>query len=113
MHIALFIILNPTLLAQSSLLKTCCSCILRLRRCPLMSDVEQSCGSKNPESIHSLQKQVQALRRLLEKSEVALAEKRAKEEAKCLHARQVLLPYGGPRDNGELDYQCIDCGALL
>ena len=78
-----------------------------------MSDVEQSREKKNREFIHSLQKQVQELRRLLEKSETALAEKLAQEQAGCLHTRQVLVTYGGPRDNGELDYQCMDCGVPL
>ena len=86
---------------------------MRLRRYSLMSDVGQCYGKRNRESVQSLQKKVRAQRRLLEKREAALAEKRAKERARCLHARQVLVPYGGPRNNGEFNYQCIDCGAFL
>ena len=78
-----------------------------------MSGLEQCCGPKDLESMDFLQRQVQVLRHLLERSEAALAEKRAKEQARCFHARQIVVPCGGPRDNGELDYQCIDCGALL
>ena len=78
-----------------------------------MSGLEQCCGPKDLESMDFLQRQVQVLRHLLERTEAALAEKRAKERARCLHARQGLVPYGGPRDNGEFNYQCIDCGAFL
>ena len=113
MHFGLIIVHSPTPVSQPSLLKTCCIYILRLRRSPLMNDLEQRCGTTKGESLHSLQKQVHALRRLLEKTETVLAEKRAKEQERCLHARRALVPYGGPRDNGELDYQCIDCGALI
>ena len=78
-----------------------------------MNDVGQCHGKRKGESPQCLQKKVRAQRRLLEKPEAALAKKPTKERARCSHARQVLVPYGGPRDNGELDYQCIDCGALL
>ena len=78
-----------------------------------MDDIEQRRGDKEMTSLCSLQKQVQMLRRLLMAKETALAAKRAKRLARCLHSRQALASYGGPRDNGELDYQCMDCGAFL
>ena len=113
MHAALLNLSEPYPSRAAGLAQDLLSVILRLRRCPLMNDAEQCCGSEIPESINSLRKQVQALRRLLAKKEAALVEKCAKIEARCPHTRQILLPYDGPRDNGELDYQCIDCGALL
>ena len=78
-----------------------------------MYDIEQRRREKEMTSLCPLQKKVQMLRRLLMAKKTALAAKRAKRLARCLHSRQALASYGGPRDNGELDYQCMDCGAFL
>ena len=77
-----------------------------------MDEEEQSLVEEEVASVRSLRRQVQVLRRLLEAAETAVAAKRVKQEARCLHSKKVLVSCG-PRDNGAFDYQCVTCGAFL
>ena len=54
-----------------------------------------------------LQKQIRMLRRVLQASEEASIG-----EQQCPHQSRILVD-SGPRDNGELTYQCRQCGAYL
>ena len=62
------------------------------------------------EEIVLLQKRIWQLRRLLQDRSDGDEALRAQEQ--CSHVSKILVD-SGPRDNGELTFRCLQCGAIL
>ena len=66
-----------------------------------------SCSHNNMEDeIARLEQRIRVLKQ-------ALKNKEKKERVRCQHARITRVDSHGPRDNGEHDYVCSQCGVFL
>ena len=80
---------------------------------PVMSvrKMEQLSREDIVEQISRSRKRLRELQRMLTQS-TEEDEKTAISHQQCLHESRVLAD-SGPRDNGELTYRCLKCGALF
>ena len=80
---------------------------------PVMSvrKMEQLSREDIVEQISMSRKRIRELQRMLTQS-TEEDEKTAISHQQCLHESRVLAD-SGPRDNGELTYRCLKCGALF
>ena len=64
------------------------------------------------EQIFTLRKRLRELQRVLDQSHEE-NEKVPTSHKQCVHESRVLVDSSGPRDNGELTYRCLTCGAVF
>ena len=81
---------------------------------PVMSvrKMEQLSREDIVEQISRSRKRLRELQRMLLTQSNEEEEKTAISHQQCLHDSRVLAD-SGPRDNGELTYRCLKCGALF
>ena len=79
---------------------------------PVMSvrKMEQLSREDIVEQISRSRKRIRDLQRMLSQS--TEEDEKAISHQQCLHDSRVLAD-SGPRDNGELTYRCLKCGALF
>ena len=62
---------------------------------------------------HSMEDEIARLEQRIRVLQQALKNREKKDRVRCQHARVTRVDNDGPRDNGEHDYVCLQCGVML